>query len=126
MKKELLAKVLLVFMMMAAGFSMTSCGDDDDEPQTQIYSYGFESISGSGLGDIFIIEKAFKEALGVNNTPFTMTGSASECDAKVKAACERAEKSLESVTLSSTGTFTVTNNTEGKVIYTYNFVPTNK
>lgn len=126
MKKELLAKMLLVLLAVVAGLSMTSCGDDDDEPQTQIYSYGFESISGSGLSDMFVIEKAFKDALGVTNTPFTMTGSANECDAKVKAACERAAKSLESVTLSSKGSFTVTNNTEGKVIYTYNFVPSDK
>ena len=101
---------------------MTSC---DDEPDSEIiYNMGITSMSSSSLeslNEMDVIYKAFHEATGVTENTFTMKGDASECDKKVKAACEKAELSLKDNTWVGTYTFTVTNENTQKTVYQHTF-----
>lgn len=124
MKKELFSKLLLTLFMVLAGVSFTACGDDEDEPQTQVYNYGFEDLHASGsdfsyLTELATVENAFKTVLG--SSPFTLSGSSQDCDAKIVEACKKVEASLKDRTWGFTARFEVTNQTTGKVVYSLQF-----
>ncbi len=123
MKKELFTKLLLALFVVLAGVSFTSC-DDDDEPQTQVYTYGWEEIHASGsdlsyLTEMQTVEDAFKVALGKD--PVTLNGSSKDCDAKIVATSKKVEESLQDHAWGFTARFEVTNATTGKVVYSLQF-----
>lgn len=124
MKKELLTNLLILFVVVIVDLSLTACGNDD-EPGTQVYTYGWQDIQASGsdfgyLSEINTVESAFKAAIGAPS-PVTLSGSAGDCDAKIKAACEKAETSLKDKEWGFSGRFEVKNMTSDKVIYTLRF-----
>lgn len=59
------------------------------------------------LTNMDIIEDAFTTSLGVKTYPFTLTGSKSECDAKIKAKCEKVEETLKNEVWDFTATFVI-------------------
>lgn len=123
MKKELFTKLLLALFVVLAGVSFTAC-DDDDEPQTQVYTYGWEDIHASGsdlsyLTEMATVENAFKAALG--SDPVTLNGSSKDCDAKIVATCKKVEESLKDQTWGFTARFEVKSATTGKVVYSLQF-----
>lgn len=124
MKKDLLTKLLLALFVVIASVSLTACGDDDDEPGQYVYTYGWEGDNSGGssmLTDMSVVEDAYATALGVKTSPFTLTGtSQSECDAKVKAACEKAEQSLKDEVWDFTATFAVRTQS-GQLVYSCSF-----
>lgn len=125
MKKSLLTKILLALLMVVAGAAFTACSDDDDEPGLVVYNYGFDEFSSTDLAvlsEMQTIQNAFKAALGVSGSTFNMTGSVKDCDSKVIERCEKAARSLSDNEWSFSGTFNVTNQTTGKVIYTLKIV----
>ena len=110
--KKMSAMLTIVVVAIIACVAMTSC---DDEPDSEIiYNMGITSMSSSSLESIH-------EAAGVTENTFTMKGDASECDKKVKAACEKAELSLKDNTWVGTYTFTVTNENTQKTVYQHTF-----
>ena len=124
MKKELFIKLMLAMFVILAGLSFTACGDDD-EPQPQIYNYGWEDLHASGsdlsyLAEMATAENAFKAVLG-SASPVIMNGTSSDCDAKIRAACERAAVSLKDNVWGFTARFEVINQTTGKVVYSLQF-----
>lgn len=123
MKKELFTKLLLALFVVLAGVSFTAC-DDDDEPQTQIYTYGWQDIKINTsdltyLDEMATVEDAFKAALGKD--PITLNGSSKDCDAKIVATCKKVEESLKDQAWGFTARFEVTNGTAGKVVYSLQF-----
>lgn len=122
MKKELFTKLLLALFVALVGVSLTAC--DDDEPQTQIYTYGWVDIhhTGSDLSyfdEMATIENAFKAVLGAD--PVTLNGSSKDCDAKIVAQCKKVEESLKDQTWGFTARFEVKSGTTGKVVYSLQF-----
>ncbi len=124
MKKELLKKLLLALFVVLAGVSFTACSEKEEEPGQVFYTYGFTEFQSSSLGaisEMYTIESAFKSALGIQDTPFSMIGSVKECDAKVKAGCEKAADSLKDYSWNISGKFEVINVNTGDVVYTFVF-----
>lgn len=120
MKKKHLMMLMLLFIGAIASISLASCSDDDD-PATQVYSYGWEDFQSSGsdfsgLNEMETISNAFKAAIG-SSSPVTLNGSASECDSKIKAACEKVEASLKGNAYNFSGRFEVKNVQTNKVVY---------
>lgn len=115
MKKFLisLAAIVCCTLMVA---TLASCGDDDNEPTGPFhYSMGFSRIESSdALTEMGIIEDAFFEALGVDDTKFQY-----DSDAQVASACKKAESTLKGVTLKGSYTFVVTNESTQKKVYTW-------
>lgn len=123
MKKELFTKLLLALFVVLAGVSFTAC-DDDDDPQTQVYTYGWVDIQVSTsdlsyLDEMATVGNAFKAALGAD--PVTLNGSSKDCDAKIVATCKKVEESLKDQAWGFTARFEVTNGTTGKVVYSLQF-----
>ena len=121
--KKMSAMLTAVAIAVLACFSITSC--DDDDPETDIiYTMGFSQMSSSSieaLNEMGAIESAFQTAINVDDNTFTMKGTASDCDKKVKAACEKAELSLKDNTWTGTYTFKVTNMNTGSAVYEHTF-----
>lgn len=115
--------LIAVMGVVLAGVTFTAC-DNDDEPQTQVYTYGFEDLHASGsdfsyLIEMQTVENAFKGALG--SDPITLNGSSKDCDAKIVATCKKVEESLKDQAWGFTARFEVTNATTGKVVYSLQF-----
>lgn len=124
MKKELLTNLLLTLMIVLACLSLTACGDDDDEPGQVTYTYGWEDKIAGGshvLTNMEIVEDAFTTALGVKTSPFTMTGSKSECDAKIKAKCEKVEETLKNEVWDFTAIFVIRDQSSKQIVYSCEF-----
>ena len=124
MKKELLTKLLFTLMIVLAGVSLTACGDDDDEPGQVIYTYGWEGEMSGGsnmVTDMAIIEDAYTTALGVKSSPFTFTGSKSECDAKIKEKCEKVQETLKNEVWDFTATFVIREQSSKQIVYSCEF-----
>ena len=117
MKKSFIFKSMLMIALVCMPFVFTSCSDDEDEVTTVMYSMGFDSLNTSDLGEMSTIESVFQQALGVNSSNFTLSGSISECDGKVKSACKNAENTLKSKIFKGTYLFVVTNYTSQKEVY---------
>ena len=121
MKKSFIFKSMLMIALICMPFVFASCSDDEDEVTSVMYSMGFESMNTSDLSEMGIIESVYQQALGVNDNTFTLSGSVSECDSKVKSACKNAENTLKSKTLKGTYLFVITNYTSQKEVYSYQF-----
>lgn len=114
---------MLALLVVLASLSLTACSDDD-EPGQVIYTYGWEGkISGgaSMIPDMAIVEEAYATALGVEDSPFILNGTRSECDARVKAACEKVEQTLKDKEWGFTATFAVREQNSNQVVYSYTF-----
>lgn len=124
MKKELFTKFLLALFVVLASVSFTSCGDDDDEPGQVIYTYGWEGeISGGThmITDMEIVEDAYTVALGVKASPFTLNGTKSECDAKIKAACEKVEQTIKDEVFDFNADFVIREQSSNQIVYSCTF-----
>ena len=121
--KKMSAMLTVLAVAIIACFSMTSCSDDEPDSEI-IYSMGISEMSSSSpemLNEMNAIYDAFHKAVGVNENTFTLKGNASDCNKKVKAACEKAELSLKDNTWTGQYTFSVTNVNTQKVIYKHTF-----
>lgn len=67
------------------------------------------------------IENIFYDELGISDSSFRLSGDQAECDAQVKAACERAATRLNQRQWSFDFTYSVTNDLTGEVIYEYKY-----
>ena len=93
MKKNLF---LMFTAMLICGLSftvLTSCSSsDDNDPTSNIYVYGFDSMNTSDLSEMATIENTFKTAIGVSDSPFTYT----QGESKLKSDCEKAGNAPDS------------------------------
>ena len=126
MKKYLmtLAAVLCCALTITV---FTSCGSDDEEVRDYTYSFGFSSIhyshvstSSNPSSDWSLeITSAYRQALGVTSDTFTFHGTESECNDRVSSCCKKAEETVQNIPGGGTATVVITNNTTGKIVYTY-------
>lgn len=116
--------VRLLVAVALMGTVFTACSDDDEAVSVK-YSAGFESLNATGddfLDHLALVEQAYLEALNVSESSFVLTGTIAECDALVKAACERAEAEVEAMGLMDISfTYVVTNNNTGQHVYSYTY-----
>lgn len=105
-------------MVLIGMFAMLlSACSDDDKTVSVTYSMGFENVQSSSISDLSVIENAYKNALGVDNTTFVLEGTIEECDQKVVETCRNVENTLKTQTWSGSYTFEVNNQNSGKTIY---------
>lgn len=114
-------KALLLCFMATTVMTMLSCGDDEGEDKTQAYQKGFTEVHATTLDQMQIITDAFDEELNSKSDYISLTGSEKGCDAKVKAACERADNTIKSsgmkIKEGDYYTYTVTNVKSNKVVF---------
>lgn len=114
--------VRLLLAVALMGIVFTACSDEDNNI---VYSAGISTYHEAGedaLVNLRKVEKAYLEALNVSETPFILTGTVEECDAQVKAACERAQAEVEAMGLTGLSfTYVVTNQNTGKEVYSYTY-----
>lgn len=124
MKKDLFSKLMLLLIAVLASVSFTSCGDDDDEPGQVIYTYGWEGKMTGGthmITDMEIVEDAYTVALGVKTSPFTLNGTKSECDAKIKTTCEKVEQTLKDEVFDFNAIFVIREQSSNQIVYSCTF-----
>lgn len=119
MRKNFIFKSMLMLALICMPLVMASCSDDDEEVTEVRYNMGFESLSISNITEMATIEAAYQQAIGVSSNNFTLTGSVSSCDSKVKTACKSVEKALSSQTFTGSYQFVVTNYNTQEEIYSY-------
>lgn len=118
--------LMAMAVLLCAGF--VSCSEETNEQM--IYSVGFDSFSSSSsgtelpLGEMSAIQGTFYEELGITTSIFEMEGSAAECDAKVKAACERAVTRLKQQTWKSKFVFKAYNAITEQDVFLYSYPET--
>ena len=118
-KASLIFRSMLMLALMCLPFALTSCEEKEAEiTGTIVYSMGFETVNGD-IGEMATIEYTYKNALGISNSLFTMTGKVSECDQKIIDACKKAEAQLASHAFKGSFGFNVKNNNTKKRIYFY-------
>ena len=120
MKKSFIFKSMLMIALICMPFVFASCSDDDEVTSVK-YHMGFDSLNTSNPSEMATIEAAYQQALGVNDNTFTLSGSISECDSKVKSACKNAESTLKSKTFKGSYLFVVTNYVSLKEVYSCQF-----
>ena len=84
---------LAVLFLMCTG--MAACSDE--ETSDNLYSVGFETLQSDNtefMAEMKEIETIFYGELGITDSSFRLNGDQAECDAQVKAACERAATRL--------------------------------
>lgn len=124
--RSLSTMIALLTLLCLSLVSFTSCSEDD-EPVTEItYSWGFTQMSSSTpdfMDDITKISSTFAVALGAPSSASQVTkkGTAEACDKEVAEACQQAFESLKGTAWQGHYTFTVTNVTTGKVVYSHTF-----
>lgn len=98
----------------------TSCSDEDkDAKATFTYSIGIDSMTTSDLSEMTALFSIYRNALGITGDEFTLTGTQSECDNKVKTACKDAEITIVSQSWNGSYSFSIMNKSTATVIYTY-------
>ena len=118
MKKSFIFKSMFMIALICMPFVFASCSDDDEVTSVK-YHMGFDSLNSSNPSEMGTIETVYQQALGVNSNNFTLSGSISECDNKVKTACKSAESTLKSQSIKGSYQFVVTNYTSQKEVYSY-------
>lgn len=74
------------------------------------------------MANLALVEQAYWGALDIDGGSFTLTGTIEECDAQVRAACERAEAEVEALGLTNISfTYAVTNGNTGQEVYSYTY-----
>ena len=102
----------------------TSCGSDDDV-RDYTYSIRFSGFYYNAEGDFKFsdwmheVAAAYENALGVTSDKFTFHGTESECNERVSECCKKAEETVQNIPGGGTATVVITNNTTGKIVYTY-------
>ncbi len=123
MKKIYSLFAVIAMLTVALGFA--SCSSNDDDQQKIFYKMGFPKFNNDGATpsqqkqEMADIESAYKNALGVSDYYFTLTGTSSSCDKDVTAKCKAAEATLSGHTFNCKFTFAVTNINDNKVIYSF-------
>lgn len=117
--KKVYIYLMTVFAALFAMVSFVACSSDDDDSQ-QIYTKGVTKIlvSGASTKAWGQIEAAYDAKLG-KASPFQ-----GESDAKVKALADEAERTMPNLDWEETTgtlTYTITNVTSGKTIYSKTF-----
>ena len=118
MRKDFIFKSMLMIALICLPFAFTSCSNDDDEVTTVSYHMGFNNMSGN-MNEMYTIESIYMQALGVSSETFNLTGTISECDSKVASACKNAEKTVAAKSYTGKYLFVITNNNNGKKVYSY-------
>ena len=118
MKKSFIFKSMLMIALICLPFVFASCSDDEEEVTTVVYHMGFDNMSGN-MSEMYSIESIYMQALGVSSETFNLTGTMSECDSKVASACKNAEKTIVGKSYTGKYLFVVTNNNNGKKVYSY-------
>ena len=119
MRHEFMMRTLLMIALFCLPLTLTSCGDDEDEPVTVNYSIGFEEINNApDLVEIGQIDSVFKKHLGVKNSEFVLIGTVSECDQKVIDACKKAELELSTMDFKGSYKVVILNYKTAKYVYT--------
>lgn len=116
-----LKKIFGLILIGIMSIFTPSCTDDEETSTTVHYSMGFDSVSTSNLSEMSIIERAYKDALGISDTSFSLDGKISECDSKVLQSCRAAEKELNTNIWKGSYTFIVTNLNTTEIIYQKDF-----
>lgn len=116
-----LTALLSVLLVACMSLVVTSCGDDDEPETTQTYEWGFNGINPSDpdfLNDMYLIEGAFRKAVGINETAakVVLKGNAEECDKKIREVCKKVFEDLKGTQWHGHYIFLVTNVTTGKQI----------
>lgn len=96
-----------------------------------VYTAGFDEFNGSSAGsgltpleEMAQLQNIFYSELDISSSPFQMSGSAADCDAKVKTACDRAVARIRQQTWQSTFAFQVYNAITQQVVYRYTYPET--
>lgn len=124
--KKFFSYALQLAVVVLLSVSFSGCSEEEND-QTMIYSAGFETFSSSSSGTTITspvvtlkeIEDIFFAELGVTSSPFTMEGTASVCDAQVKAACERAVARLKQQTWNMQFVYVVNNAITEQTVFRY-------
>jgi hypothetical protein len=125
----------MLLVAVATSLAFAACsdqGEDDDCAIDVSYTYGFRTLDYSftsslssnflvGFEEMQVIENTYRDALGVAGSPFTIHGTVTASDAKVKSICDQAELQLKDRTWSGTYEFVVSNAYTGQSIYTHTF-----
>lgn len=112
----------LAIMAIILSFGLSACSNDDDVETTVEYSMSFSKSTGSSAySEMGIIESAYKKALGVSSSRFTLNGTISSCNSKVKEGCDQAVKSLEGRVFQGEHIFEVWNSNSNKLIHQHEF-----
>lgn len=138
MNKRNFFSIALASLMAIMTVALVSCNKDDDN-STQAYSLGISKISqinvvtssstvtdptdltslSLGLDPIY---NAYKTALGISasgSSDFTLTGTESDCDAKVLNACAQAEAALKGQVTTASFTFEIKRLTVNNKVVVY-------
>ena len=111
---------LAVLFLMCTG--MAACSNE--ETSDNLYSAVLEALQSGNLESMAEMEEIkaiFYDELGITDSPFLLNGDQAECDAQVKAACERAATRLNQRQWSFDFTYSVSNVLTEKVIYEYKY-----
>ena len=109
----------LLMICAVAIFAFTACSSDDDDEKTGTFEYaiGYPSFAGNFEG-MQKISDAFKQAFGVTEKSFKLTGTQSECNRKAKEYALKAQAAL-----ANEGSFDATikfvNVTTGELIHSF-------
>lgn len=98
--------LLIVFFSV---LSFTGCSEEKVASTDCYYSMGISSMNtGNGMiKEIQLIDNAFREALGVSESTFKLTGEETDCDSKVLKAATEAQAELEDYNFEGKYTFTI-------------------
>lgn len=129
MKKKNLFEMALFGCLVVVALAFAACSSDDDEKvSTYSYKIGFSALSETSSSSdtegltSSNIAKAYRDGIGVEKSTFTLTGTQSECDAKVVAGCVVAEKTLQGQVSKIDGTLKIENLSTNAVLRTVTFV----
>lgn len=113
----------LALMAVIISLGVSACSDDDDDVSTVYYNMYVDALTG-GLEapeKARLLEETYMSALGVTSTSFSLEGSISECDKKVKVGCEKAVNALAGETFPSEMKFVVNNQSTQKEVHSHVF-----
>lgn len=121
--KKALGIITVALALFAMAFTVSSCTGVYGVKEEIIYAYALKGPESPGTEISEEMEKilrTFKNNIGAAS-PFSMTGSSSSCDEKVKKSCEKALDSLKDKKWSADYSFELLNYTESRVIFTAEF-----
>lgn len=119
--KKIHSILSLLAIAIASGFFFSSCDDEEDQ---MLYVCGFSQVSASNeemADEMKLIEDTFFEFLGITGSPFAMEGTSEVCDRQVATNCQSAEAALSDRSWTNSYTYTVTNISTNRQVYSYTF-----
>ena len=84
----------LLAVLFVAVFALAACSSDDDDDKTGTYEYQVINSFDGSIESINKVDDAFKQAFGAESSPFTLTGTKSECNRKAKEYAMKAQAAL--------------------------------